>query len=233
MNGLSIALGLVFLLCIFVMIIMGIFAIVFSAQFRKALEVHRSVFLPENQGYAFGMNKVDRQKRYRKYFMSREFINEKDPELRRLGSIGRRLYIALFANLSVAVVVAICFAIINMHGGNNKFELTMSGNMQDQYIFLLLIISAIYFIGMFAQQTLAKKLLHEGINWSRAEVQGRFLGTMEGNYWLLFLFSLRWKKLNITKKVKAQCMIWTVFDVITLLLIFALLGYLFWSQWEG
>lgn len=115
MNTLILALGFAFLLCVLMMVSIGIYAMVFSVKFKKLLNEYDSVCLPEYKGYAFGRDKMERQKRYRKYFMSREYRKETEPKLRHLGAIGRRLYMVLFVNTSVAFLVAICFAILNMY----------------------------------------------------------------------------------------------------------------------
>lgn len=116
MHTLIIALGFAFIICFIVTIVIVISIVVFSVQFKKLIAKYGSIILPAYSGYAFGMNKIDRQNTYRRYFLSGDYKKEAQPKVRHLGEVGRRLYIVFFANIFLAFLVLICFVILNILG---------------------------------------------------------------------------------------------------------------------
>lgn len=90
---------------------------------------------------------------------------------------------------------------------------------------------AFYWAIMLTQQRLAKELISVGALWRDKNFKGQFIGTSEGNYWLLFLFGLWFgKSSDLPEKYKTRCLMWGAIDLVTLIIIILLSVFLFWKS---
>lgn len=70
----------------------------------------------------------------------------------------------------------------------------MTASVTSWLFYLTVALTLLYGLAMLVQQSLARRLIQRNITWSTRQVEGKFIGTPEGTYWLLFLVSGRWRK---------------------------------------